>query len=200
MNAADRVEPEVRSGGRRRRRYDPDRRARLTRAAVEVLERDGVLGLSHRAVALQADVPLGSTSYHFKDLDDLLGAALELISDEELRILAEWRQAWDLAHDLEDALVALALIYTNDRREQSILEYEVHVLAYRRPKLRPLSDLWERAFMDILEECVTVDVAERVVAMFDGIMLHGIGIDGPLPDEWARSALRPLLPPRDVRR
>ena len=193
MSTAEEPQSPARSVTRRPRRYDPDRRTRLTRAAVEVLARDGVLGLSHRAVALQADVPLGSTSYHFKDLEALLGAALERISDEELHILAEWRRSWNLEDDLEDALVALALLYTNDRREQSILEYEVHVLAYRRPSLRPLSVLWEQAFMAILLEVLPEDVSQRVIAMFDGIMLYGLGLPGPLPVEWVRNALRPLL-------
>ena len=129
---------------RRARRHDPQRRERMIRAAVDILNRDGVLGLSHRAVALEADVPLGSTTYHFRDLEALLTAALAWLTDEEIRILEEWRASWDLANDLEDALVALALLYVNVRREESILEYEVHVLAYRRPSMQSLSVRWER--------------------------------------------------------
>ena len=36
----------------------------------------GIAGLSHRSVAAEADVPLGSTTYHFKTLDELMVAAL----------------------------------------------------------------------------------------------------------------------------
>lgn len=58
------------------RRYDPDRRQRIIDAAIRVVAGRGIAGLSHRAVAAEADVPLGSTTYHFASLDDLLIAAL----------------------------------------------------------------------------------------------------------------------------
>lgn len=178
----------------RARRHDPDRRARLARAAASVLQRDGVLGLSHRAVAQEADVPLGSTTYHFKDLEGLLGAALEWITDEELRILDDWQAAWDLGTQMEDALVRLALFYTNDRRDQSILEYEVHILAYRRAQLTTMGTRWERALLDLLRPYLTRLDAQLVVAILDGIMLHGLALDHPLEEGWAREALRRVLP------
>ncbi len=58
------------------RRYDPDRRTRIIDAALRVIVADGIAGLSHRSVAAEADVPLGSTTYHFGSLDELLTAAL----------------------------------------------------------------------------------------------------------------------------
>ncbi|MCZ4096223.1 TetR family transcriptional regulator [Streptomyces sp. So13.3] len=58
------------------RRYDPDRRRRIIDAAIRVVGERGIAGLSHRSVAAEADVPLGSTTYHFATLDDLLVAAL----------------------------------------------------------------------------------------------------------------------------
>ncbi|MGO4588851.1 TetR/AcrR family transcriptional regulator [Paenarthrobacter sp. 2TAF44] len=179
---------------RRPRRHDPDRRKRLTQAAAEVLERDGILALNHRAVAAYADVPLGSITYHFDDLDGLLAAALEWISEGELRVLEQWRLSWDLREDLENALVDLVLLYTNDRRDVSILEYEVHVLAYRRPALRPLNQRWEIAFAGILRPHLSEDDIRLVIAMFDGIMLYGLGLDEPLDEGWARASLRKVLP------
>ncbi|GAA3108232.1 hypothetical protein GCM10020254_62710 [Streptomyces goshikiensis] len=58
------------------RRYDPERRQRIIDAAIRVVGAKGIAGLSHRSVAAEADVPLGSTTYHFKTLDELLVAAL----------------------------------------------------------------------------------------------------------------------------
>ncbi len=63
------------------RRYDPDRRQRIIDAAIRVVGRSGIAGLSHRTVAAEAEVPLGSTTYHFTSLDELLVAALRR-SDE----------------------------------------------------------------------------------------------------------------------
>lgn len=182
------------TAGRRARRHDPDRRQRLTRAAAEVLKRDGFLALNHRAVAAQADVPLGSITYHFEDLDGLLAAALEWISDGEVEVLDDWSRSWDLEKDLEDALVDLVLLYTNDRREMSILEYEVHVLAYRRPGMRSLNQRWELAFANLLRPHLSDTDIKLTTAMFDGIMLYGLGLTEPLSEEWARFCLRKVLP------
>ncbi len=41
-----------------------------------MIGRDGIAGLSHRGVAAEADVPLGSLTYHFATLEELLVAAL----------------------------------------------------------------------------------------------------------------------------
>ena len=183
------------TAGRRPRRHDPDRRQRLTRAAAELLKREGFLALNHRAVAIQADVPLGSTTYHFEDLDGLLAAALEWISDGEVEVLNEWHRSWEMAKDLEDALVDLVLLYTNGRRDMSILEYEVHVLAYRRPGMRSLNQTWELTFTDLLRPHLSATDIKLVIAMFDGIMLYGLALDEPLSDEWVRFCLRKVLPP-----
>ena len=65
------------SAPRRARRHDPDRKERIVASALDVLARDGVAGITHRAVATAADVPLGSVTYHFATLDDLVQHAFE---------------------------------------------------------------------------------------------------------------------------
>lgn len=39
------------------RRYDPERRQRIIDAAIRVVGRSGIAGLTHRSVAQEADVP-----------------------------------------------------------------------------------------------------------------------------------------------
>src|SRR3954454_22150107 len=68
-----------------KRRFDPHRRDRIARAAITVVAERGIAGLGHRAVAAEADVPLGSTTYHFATLDDLLVAALRQSNEAFLR-------------------------------------------------------------------------------------------------------------------
>lgn len=179
----------------RRRRHDPDRKQRIAEAATTVIRRDGLFALSHRAVAAEAGVPLGSTTYHFADLDDLLAAALEKMSEEELRVLDEWGGSWDLSTQLEDALVALVLAYTNEERERTTLEYEVHMLAYRRPSMKSLGERWELKFTELLSPVLPREEIAIVVASFDAIMLHGLAQEGSLSDEWAREYLRRVLTP-----
>lgn len=178
----------------RRRRYDPDRRQRIAEAATTLITRDGPFALTHRAVAAEAGVPLGSTTYHFVDLDALLSAALERITDDELTVLERWSRDWDLTRRLEDALVSLVLYYTNEERERTTVEYELHMLAYRRASMRSLGKRWEETFAAILGQVLAEHDVEVVIASFDAIMLHGLGREGLLSEEWARDYLRRVLP------
>lgn len=89
------------------RRYDPDRRQRIIDAAIRVVEAKGIAGLSHRSAAAEADVPLGSTTYHFKTLDDLLVAALRQANEGFARALADSPALADPDADLARALARL---------------------------------------------------------------------------------------------
>ncbi|MFC3998040.1 TetR/AcrR family transcriptional regulator [Nocardiopsis sediminis] len=53
-------------------RQNPERRAALVDAAIEVLAREGMRGLTFRAVDAEADVPKGTASNYFANRDDLL--------------------------------------------------------------------------------------------------------------------------------
>ncbi len=48
------------------------RRKAILEAALRVIERDGVRGVKHRAVAAEAEVPLAATTYYFDDIQSLL--------------------------------------------------------------------------------------------------------------------------------
>ena len=69
---------------------DHERPRRIALAAIEVVADRGVEGLTHRRVAAVAGIPLGSTTYHFATLDDLLAAAIaEAKKARELKESAE---------------------------------------------------------------------------------------------------------------
>src|SRR4051794_26841198 len=64
-----------------------ERRERLLRAALEVIEQRGVHATTHRAVAAAADVPVATTTYYFSSIEELLDAALELYVEDEVERL-----------------------------------------------------------------------------------------------------------------
>ncbi len=66
---------------RRPRRTDPQRKERILDAAIAVLAAHGVAGTTHRLIAAQADVPLGSLTYHFDGLEDLRAQAFVRLSE-----------------------------------------------------------------------------------------------------------------------
>ena len=50
-------------------------RAKINRATLQIIKLKGMRGVRHRAVAKEAGVPLGATTYHFKDIEDLIVSA-----------------------------------------------------------------------------------------------------------------------------
>src|SRR4051812_2865402 len=59
---------------------DSDRRTRLADAAIDVIGRDGLRALTHRAVDTRAGLPQGTCSYHHPSRTALLSAALTRIA------------------------------------------------------------------------------------------------------------------------
>lgn len=89
------------------RRYDPERRDRIIDAAIRVVGARGIAGLSHRSVAAEADVPLGSTTYHFASLDELLTAALRRSNENFAEVMRESEALTDPEADLAEELAGL---------------------------------------------------------------------------------------------
>ena len=58
-------------------RVDPERQQHIIDAALRVIASRGVAGTSHRVVAAEAHVPLGSMTYYFDGMHDLLHQAFD---------------------------------------------------------------------------------------------------------------------------
>jgi DNA-binding transcriptional regulator YbjK len=174
----------------RRRRHDPDRRERLVDAAVHVLADRGIAGLSHRAVAARADVPLGSTTYHFASRDDLLLAALRRISEQWLATVERWEAGIDPAAPLPAEITRLVQETLSGDRARARLEYELYLAALRHPALRPLAAECLDAFTDILRRRTGDDATARaLVALVDGLTLQLLLTDRPATE----AEIRPLV-------
>lgn len=54
-----------------------DTKNKILTATLEIIKTQGMRAVRHRAVAAEAGVPLGSTTYHFCSIDDLISSAFE---------------------------------------------------------------------------------------------------------------------------
>jgi TetR/AcrR family transcriptional regulator, regulator of biofilm formation and stress response len=162
----------------RQRRYDPSRAQLIADAALTVIARDGVERLTHRAVAKQADVPLGSTTYHYSSREDLLLAALERAVEGERRSLHEWTRTLGPETDLARALGDLILAADLDR-ERAIVGYEIYVAALRHPRLRPASAAWTRLLPEHLQRFVDSITAETLAVAAEALVLQVLISDRP---------------------
>ncbi|MFD6886562.1 TetR/AcrR family transcriptional regulator [Streptomyces sp. NPDC059957] len=175
------------------RRYDPDRRGRIIDAAIRVVGARGIAGLSHRSVAAEADVPLGSTTYHFKSLDDLLVAALRQANEGFARAVADSPALADPGADLAGALAVLLGEFLGADRARAELEYELYLAALRRPVLRPVAAEWCEAVSVALSGRVDPATARALVAVMDGISLQVLLAGAEYDEAYAREILRRVL-------
>ncbi|KMS80023.1 TetR family transcriptional regulator [Streptomyces leeuwenhoekii] len=171
------------------RRYDPGRRQRIIDAALRVVADKGIAGLSHRSVAAEADVPLGSTTYHFRTLDDLLVAALRQADEGFAAALAAHPALADPRADLAGELARVLGEWLGGDRTGVELEYELYLAALRRPALRPVAAAWAEGVAERLARRTDPGTARALVALMDGICLQVLLTGAPYDEAYAREAL-----------
>ena len=154
------------------------RREQILEATLRVIGNSGRSAVTHRAVAEEAGVPLGSTTYYFDSRDDLLRQALEHVAASEVERYGELgeelrqvKSASELADRLIDQLVSAV-----EDRVAYIAEYELWLEAGRRPELREAAQSWcdaeQRSVAVAMESLGSTDPAadaSLVVAAIDGL-------------------------------
>lgn len=176
------------------------RREQILEAALRVIGQSGREAVTHRAVAHEAGVPLGSTTYYFDSRDDLLGQALEHVARKEVdrhRELGEELRTAKTPRQLADMLLD-QLIFEAEDRIAYIAEYELWLEAGRRPDLREAATAWcdavQLAVAGAMEKLGSTDPgadASLVVAAIDGLGERTLGRE----DDAAQAAaeFRPQL-------
>jgi DNA-binding transcriptional regulator YbjK len=175
------------------RRYDPERRQRIIDAAIRVVGAKGIGGLSHRTVAREADVPLGSTTYHFKTLDELMVAALRQTNEGFAKVVAAHGGLQDPASDLTDELAEVLGEWLAGDREGVELEYELYLAALRRPALRPVAAEWCEELAEVVARRTDRVTARALVALMDGISLQVLLTGGEYDAAYTREMLARLI-------
>jgi TetR/AcrR family transcriptional regulator, regulator of biofilm formation and stress response len=154
------------------------RREQILEAALRIIGRSGRQAITHRAVAEEAGVPLGSTTYYFDSRDDLLRQALEHVAASEVeryRELGDQLRRVESPRDLADRLIDELVAAAQDRIAY-IAEYEIWLEAGRRPELREAATSWCDAeqhsvalAMEVLGSTDPATDASLVVAAIDGL-------------------------------
>ncbi|BCJ52789.1 TetR family transcriptional regulator [Actinoplanes sp. NBRC 14428] len=166
--------PAVPAPARSARRHDPERKSRIVDVTVEIIAEHGLAGTTHRRIAAAADVPLGSLTYHFDGLNDLLAQAFRRHADRmsrsyaaafaQVRTRAEFIEAvTDLIHSDADA----------DSHDWAVA-YELYLAALRDPALREVTESWMRTSRAVLERFTDPTTARGVDALIEGLVMHKV--------------------------
>jgi DNA-binding transcriptional regulator YbjK len=178
---------------RRPRRYDPERRNRIADAALRIVTRHGVEALTHRAVAAAADVPVGSTTYHFADKDELLLAAIEVAEARSADVLPRMFLECGPEEDLAAAIAKFLELLTVRDREQLYLDYEIFLAARRRPALRRTAERWIEDCYEMLLPYAGGEAARVVTDVVEGLLAQAVVFGRELTAEETLPRFRWIL-------
>jgi TetR/AcrR family transcriptional regulator, regulator of biofilm formation and stress response len=180
---------------RRQRRYDPGRRDRLIDAALTVIAERGVAGTTHREIARAADVPLGSMTYHFSSLDEVLAEAFTRHADSVARVFDERMRAArnrDAAVEAVITLVSQDLLGSGSGRDM-VLAAELYVAAARNPALKAVTQAWMARSRQALERHFDPTTARELDALIEGLVLHSALSTDPMTPAQIRHAIERYL-------
>ena len=143
------------------------RRLDIIEAALRVMRRDGLRAITHRAVAIEAAVPLAATTYYFRDLSDLMTEAflhwsaaqeqvVEAFHEQALALIAQadadGRAPADTSEQLADAAADYVAAQVGKHRDDRVLEFAFLHEALRVPRLRAVLVRQQRAYARFLTE------------------------------------------------
>lgn len=153
---------------------DPDRRIRIARAAITVIAEQGIDSLTHRAVAAAAGVPLGSTTYHFATLDDLVAVALDEAAHRSVDYLRAWERDLESDADLPAALADFVIGSLTEQREHTIAEYHLYALALQRPHLRSAAAAWDDALAELFISRTDPLTGRMIATLTCGLLMQAV--------------------------
>ncbi|KGM16162.1 hypothetical protein N867_02590, partial [Actinotalea fermentans ATCC 43279 = JCM 9966 = DSM 3133] len=179
------------------------KRERILDAAVRVFGTGGADGVTHRAVARAADVPLGSTTYYFTDRDDLLLQTMAHARAAESDRLAAIVDAVEGPIDLDRSVALLTEMFFDKTTADPLYDlalFEMFMEATRNDALRPVTRAWSEMIGSLVDRVLPPSdgalprdqVVQIVACLVDGLMLEAVS-NGELEVRDLTSRLRVVV-------
>lgn len=160
-----------------------DRRTLIADATIVTIARDGMRGLTHRAVDRSAGLPEGSTSYYFRTREALLFAALARMAELDTADIGELPEVHGVA-DLDQLAMLLAKVmraWLTTGRDRTLARHELSLESTRRPELRAKMTEYGAGFRLLTETMLAAAGAksprrggQALVSFIDGVLFHQI--------------------------
>jgi DNA-binding transcriptional regulator YbjK len=177
-----------------------DRREEILRAALRLIGSRGMHHVTHRDVAAEAGVPLGSTTYYFATKEDLLTEALRLfVAEEGARLRAAARRFEGVEAEpgvVVDAIVA-EIRDTLTRPVEQVAQFELYLEATRTPALAEEAKACFAAYDEIAVAALRAAgakdpeaLAPLFIGLIEGLMFRQLV--EPRSD-WIDAVLRPQV-------
>ncbi|MFH5775492.1 TetR/AcrR family transcriptional regulator [Paracoccus sp. NGMCC 1.201697] len=176
----------------RKRRYDPDRRDRIIDAALDVIAARGVAGTTHRRVAEAANVPLGSMTYHFAGIDDLLVETFRRFSMSAAALYRARLEAATTPDEAREAVVDLISGGLWATQRNMLLSFELYAYAARNPRLREVLVDWMAESRAALQRHFPPATARVLDAFLEGVTIHNTNSENLISRDEVREIVARL--------
>ena len=137
-----------------------ERRGEILRAALHVIQRDGVHAATTRAIVAEAEMPLASFHYVFRSRDDMIRELIEFVVEGEgVAAEASLSDSLDIRTAVRAGLQGyFELVVAEPHREQSM--FELFHYSMRTPELRDLATAQYESYHRLAEDLLVAG-AER---------------------------------------
>lgn len=171
-----------------------------------MIARDGAAAASHRAVAAEASVPLGSTTYYFASRDEMLVQALRHAAAREITAIRDRLSRLTARAPGSVDWTSEVIAYVEDQLRPAgtptlLARYQLQLQAVHRPELRVVYGAWTAAGLELAQTMLraagstdpTAD-APVLVAALDGVALNQlILLDGRARSRAVRELVTRLM-------
>jgi AcrR family transcriptional regulator len=179
------------------------RKTEIVDAALRIIGRDGIQGVSMRAVAAEASIPLGTVTYYFVDKEELIEAAfLRHTQRETARIVTAIARLGALTPDnIARGLADFVIQGLTEYREQLVTEYQFLGASARHENLRRASAAWLQSLLAHLEASVAAfsssspkTDARLILAVLAGLEVDSLSAPpGPAGERAIRAVVERLF-------
>lgn len=148
------------------------RRDQIILAALDVIRDRGVDGLTHRAVAEQAGVSVGLTTYYFSSLEDILEGAFDLAMQRDMEALSAWVKGLESGADLAAELTDMVLKQVERNADSVYVNFVLVLASMHRPNLQVKAHAWANWLTELMNRHLSEQAASAVATVYDGTLLR----------------------------
>ncbi|MFA1283642.1 TetR/AcrR family transcriptional regulator [Citrobacter telavivensis] len=166
-----------------RRANDPQRREKIVAATLEAVKVHGIHAVTHRKIAAMASVPLGSLTYYFSGIEELLTEAFTQFTQT---MSVQYQDFFTQVPDEEGACHAIAdMIYSSQVTTPDNMElmYQLYAFANRKPALKTVMQNWMQRSQQTLSRWFEPGTARALDAFIEGMTLHFVTDRTPMTRE-----------------
>ncbi|AXE40020.1 TetR/AcrR family transcriptional regulator [Acidipropionibacterium virtanenii] len=171
---------------------DPERKARIAQAALDLIAEGGIKAATYRKIAVAAAVPLGSVTYHYTSMDHILVEAFTLFGNQLDPRYGIAIASAPTQMDARDVLVDAICGERRATQRELRLFREMYAYGSTSPRVQDLVRSFEARSISALKGHFAEPAARAIDALVEGWWIYQSWTPGGLEPHMVRDAIDAL--------